>query len=193
MTRSDLFKTDKQHFPFLETDRLLLRRLRDDDDDLDFVFQHFSNPQVTQYLLDEPPLTEYSEAQEIVQFYDDPEGKTYNRWGIVRKMDDQLMGTCGYHKWDKRYFRAEIGYDLSPEYWGQGYMREVLKAVLEHGFEQMALHRIEAFVYPENVRSLRLLQKLGFETEGVLRDYFCLNGQFYDHCLLALLHQDWKI
>lgn len=175
-------------FPAQETERLLLRPLTSDD--TDFVFQHFGNPQVYQYLLDEPPVTAYAQAEEIVQFYLEPAGKSYNRWVIGRKAERQSIqpiGTCGFHKWDKQHFRAEIGYDLSPDFWGQGYMREALEVVLAHGFGHMGLHRIEALVYVENLRSIRLLQKLGFKQEGVLQDCYHLDGKFYDHALFALL------
>ena len=178
-------------FPPLETDRLILRPLTLKD--TDFVFQHFSDPAVTRYLLDEPPLTERAQAQALIQFYLEPRGKTYNRWGIVRKADDRLIGTCGTHKWDRRHFRAEIGYDLSPNWWGQGYMAEALRAVIQNGFGRMGLNRIDALVYTENGRSIRLLQRLGFQEEGILRDYFCLNGRFYDHCLLSLLQREWRM
>ncbi len=177
-------------FPTLETERLILQQLTLED--TDFVFRHFSDPAVTQYLMDEPPVKEYAQAQEIIQFYLEPAGKTHNRWGIVRKSDHQRIGTCGYHKWDRRYFRAEIGYDLSPGFWGQGYMAEALRAVIRNGFEHMGLNRIEALVYIENERSVRLLKQLGFKQEGVLRDYFYLDGVFYDHFLFALLHREWK-
>jgi ribosomal-protein-alanine N-acetyltransferase len=177
-------------FPSLETERLILRPLTLED--TDFVFRHFSDPAVTQYLLDEPPVTELAQAQEIIQFYLEPAGKTYNRWGLIQRSDQQLIGTCGYHKWDRRYFRAEIGYDLSPDFWGQGYMAEALRAIIQNGFEHMGLNRIDALVYIENNRSCRLLQRLGFKQEGILRDYFCLDAKFYDHYLLALLHREWS-
>lgn len=177
-------------FPNLETERLFLRQLTLED--TDFVFRHFSDPAVTQYLMDEPPVTEYAQAQEIIQFYLEPAGKTHNRWGLVRKSDHKLIGTCGYHKWAKQYFRAEIGFDLGPGFWGHGYMTEALRAVIHHGFDGLGLHRIEALVYVGNDRSARLLQQLGFTSEGILRDYFYLDGKFYDHYLFALLHQQWK-
>jgi len=180
----------KQNFPNLESKRLYLRQLTSSD--ADFVFQHFSNPSVTEYLMDEPPLTEPPQAQEIIEFYKDPELKSHNRWGIVLKSDNQIIGTCGYHKWAKRYFRAEIGCDLSPNFWGQGIMAEALRAAIKNGFETMGLNRIDALVYVENVRSVKLLQKLGFQKEGILRDYFYLNGKFYDHHLMALIKKDWE-
>lgn len=180
----------QNNFPALETERLILRQMTFED--TDFVFQHFSNSAVNQYLMDEAPVTTVAQAREIIQFYLDPEGKTRNRWVMVRKSDRQLIGTCGFHKWEQRYFRAEIGYDLSPDFWKQGYMLEALRAVISNGFERMKLNRIEALVYIENDRSIHLLQKLGFKQEGVLRDYFYFEGKFYNHYLMALLRREWK-
>lgn len=161
-------------------------------EDLEFAFQHFGHPLVYQYLLDEDPVTDLSQARDIIQFYLDAENKPYNRWGIAQKSDGRLIGTCGFHKWSKRSFHAEVGYDLHPDFWGQGYMTEVLRTVIDHGFEQMDLHRIEALVSIDNIRSIQLLQKLGFKQEGILRDYFALNSTFYDHAIFSLLIQDWK-
>ena len=180
----------RTHFPALETRRLLLRNLTVDD--TDFVFRHFSDPAVTQYLMDQPPLTEYEGAREIIRFYQEREANKRNRWGIVRRADSQMIGTCGYHNWHQRDCRAEIGYDLSPASWGQGYMTEALRVVIPNGFTRMGLNRIEALVYTGNARSVQLLQKLGFQIEGTLRDYYYLNGRYHDHYLCALLRKDWK-
>jgi len=178
------------YFPNLQTNRYILRQLTLED--TDFVFQHFSNPQVTQYLMDEPPVADVEEAQTIIKFFKNPESKTHNRWGIMQKADHRLIGTCGFHKWDKAHLRAEIGYDLAPDCWGQGIMSEVLHTVIDNGFERMKINRIDAFVYIYNPPSIRLLQKLGFKQEGLLRDYFYLNGVFYDHFLFGLLRCDWQ-
>jgi [ribosomal protein S5]-alanine N-acetyltransferase len=178
------------YFPTLQTERLILRQLTLED--TDFVYQHFQDPLVSQYLMDEPPVATTDEAQAIIRFFLDPEGKTQNRWGVVRKTDQALIGTIGFHHWVKDYFRAEIGYDLSPACWGQGYMSEALRVVLQNGFERMGLNRIDALVYPGNLRSAQLLRKFGFKQEGILRDYFCLDGIFYDHYLFALLRREWQ-
>lgn len=178
------------NFPTLETERLILRQMTLED--ADFVFQHFGDPAVSRYLMDEPPVTEYARAQEIIQFYLEPEEKTHNRWVMVRKADHQYIGTCGFHKWDRQHFRAEIGYDLSPSCWGQGYMMEALRTVISNGFAQMRLNRIEALVYVENGRSIQLLRRLGFKQEGVLREYLYSDGRFYDHYLFALLQKEWE-
>jgi len=179
-----------RYFPILQTDRLILRQLTMED--IDFVYKHFHDSNVTQYLLDEPPVMDYAQAQAIIEFYSAPEVKLHNRWGIVRKADNRLIGTCGYHKWITAYFRAEIGYDLSPDCWGQRYMSEAIRAVIQNGFERMRLNRIDALVYINNDRSIKLLQKLGFKQEGLLRDYFYLNGIFYDHYLFSILRREWE-
>ena len=161
-------------------------------EDADFIFRHFRDPGVTQYLLDEPPLADYAQAQAMIHFYLGPEGKTYNRWGIVRNSDNRLIGTRGYHKWMKAHFRVEIGFNLCPDCWGQGYMAEALQAMIRNGFERMKLNRVNALVYVGDGRSLRLLGKMGFKREGLLRDYFCLDGKSYDHFHLALLRREWE-
>ncbi len=175
----------------LETERLLLRPLTLAD--TDFIFAHFSDPLVTRHLLDEPPLTDRAGAEEIIRFYLDPDGMSrYNRWGIHLKTENRLIGTCGYHQWSHQNQRAEIGYDLSPAYWGQGMMSEALRRVLAYGYEQMGLNRIQAVVYVENDRSATLHTHLGFVREGLMRDYHALNGQYYDHRLFALLRRDYR-
>jgi [ribosomal protein S5]-alanine N-acetyltransferase len=178
------------YFPDLETDRMYLRQLTLDD--TEFMFKQFSDPQVCQYLMDEPPVKDRAEAQEIIKMFLEPEGKTHNRWGMIRKTDNQLIGTCGFHHWEKSYFRAEIGYDLTPDCWGQGYMTEALRAMIKNGFDRMGLNRMDAMVYVGNDRSLQVLKKQGFKEEGILRDYFYLEGVFYDHYLLSLLRREWQ-
>lgn len=176
--------------PSLETERLLLRPLSRHD--LEFVFRHFSDPEVNRYLLDEEPVTTREQAQAIIDFYSLPGRKSYNRWVIVRKVDARPVGTCGYHQWQTTHQRAEIGYDLEKASWRQGIMSEALGAMLPYGFEKMRLHRVEALVYTENDASIRLLERLGFQKEGILRQYFRRGENYYDHWLLSLLKADWE-
>lgn len=181
-------------FPSLETERLILTPLTTEH--LDFVFRHFSDPDVNRYLVDEERVSTRAQAQEIVDFYAELAGKSYNRWVLVLKSEQRPIGTCGYHQWSRAHHRAEIGYDLEKASWRQGLMREALQTVIDFGFEKMALNRIGAMVHPENVASLGLLARLGFQKEGLLRDYYYQSEKFYDHWLLSLLkkdlHQVWQ-
>ena len=179
-----------ENFPNLHTERLFLRALTPAD--LEFVYQHFSDPDVTRYLHDEEPVSTREDAQEIIDFYTRPGVKYHNRWVVVSKSNNQPIGTCGYHKWQERHFRAEIGYDLEPASWNQGYMTEALTEVLEFGFEKMGLNRIEALVHSQNLASIRLLQKLGFQKEGYLRDYYYQGGEFHSSLTFSLLRKEWR-
>ena len=102
------------------------------------------------------------------------------------------MVTCGYHNWYERDRRTEIDYDLSPAFWGLGFMTEALREVLRHDFEGIGLNRIQAIVHPENTRSARLLEKLGFQMEGILRQYHRVLDDYYDHLLYSLLKTDLR-
>ena len=122
-----------------------------------------------------------------------PAGKTCNRWVLVRKVDARAIGTCGFHRWDARHHSCEVGYDLEPASWGQGYMAEALSTALGFGFREMDLNRVAAIVSPENAASLRLLEKLGFVREGLMRESLCRAGVYHDHWLLSLLKGDHTI
>lgn len=172
-------------FPDLGTERLRLRRL--EAGDLDFLFAHFGNPRVGEYLVDDDAVTTPAQAEGILRFFLEQDGKGYNRWLMERKTDGRPLGTLGFHHWDRRNRHAEIGYDLSPQYWGGGYMREAVTAALDFAFAHMRLHRVEAMIHVENTRSQRLVDGLGFQREGLLRGNFSHNGQYHDHYLYALL------
>ena len=176
-------------FPLLQTERLLLRALTSAD--LEFIYRHFTDPDITYYLHDEEPIKSRQEAQAIVDFYTQSGAKPYNRWVIVGKSDNRPIGTCGYHKWRKSHFCAEIGYDLGKAYWKQGFMTEALKEVLEFGFGRMGLNRIEALVHPDNLASIRLLERLAFQSEGTMRDYYFQRGMFHDSLIFSLLRKEW--
>lgn len=176
-------------FPDLETERLLLRRIAPAD--LDFLFAHFSHPQVDQFLVDNDPVTTREGAAEILDFYLRQDGKGYNRWIMQSKAGGLPLGTLGFHRWDRRNRHVEIGYDLSPQFWGGGFMREAARAALAFAFTHMGVYRVEAMIHVENTRSIRLAETLGFQREGHLRGNYYYGGVFHDHYLYALLESDW--
>jgi ribosomal-protein-alanine N-acetyltransferase len=88
--------------------------------------------------------------------------------------------------------RAGIGYELARSHWRQGIMKEALGAIIALGFKEMGINRIEAVVMPENIASLKLLEKLGFHNEGVLKEYENWGSKgFTDLCMLALTRTSW--
>ena len=93
----------------------------------------------------------------------------------------------------KPHFRAEIGYDLAPAFWGQGVMPEAVGAVLTFGFTTMGLHSVEAQIDPENTGSRRVLEKLGFVQEAYFREnfYVAAEARFTDTAVFSLLKATW--
>ncbi len=172
------------------TDRLILRHLASTD--VDFVLAHFSHPDVDRFLVDDDPVATREEAQAIVDYFVHTPGPLPNRWVLTLRDDGTPIGTIGFHVQRERDRRCEIGYDLSPQYWGRGYMSEALGAVLALGFDELFLNRIGAIVHPENAGSLRLLERFGFSREGVLRDWHCRDGIYHDHVTLSLLAREWR-
>jgi ribosomal-protein-alanine N-acetyltransferase len=178
-------------YPRLETDRLVLRWLRIED--VDFIFKEWGDLVVTYYMRDEEPLKTRQQAEEMVQHLQNPETYQSMRWwGIELKAKGILIGTIGYCAWDKQHHHAEVGYDMSPEYWGQGLMPEALRAVVRYGFEEMGLNRVEATTHTENLRSQRVLEKLGFQPEGILREFYCRDEIYNDQVQFSLLRREWE-
>ena len=175
-------------FPNLQTPNLYLRELTEDDAaDLLAVF---ADEEVTRFY-DLYAYASEDEALELIDFFTESfEVERSIRWGIARRADDRIIGTCGY-VWLRR-FRGEIGYELHRALWRQGIMKEALAAIIQFGFELLRLNRIEALVMVENTASAALLRSLGFQEEGVLREHDYFKGQFHDMRCFALLQRDWQ-
>jgi ribosomal-protein-alanine N-acetyltransferase len=85
---------------------------------------------------------------------------------------------------------ASVGYWMGVPYAGRGYMTDAVRAALGFAFATLGLNRLEAACLPSNVPSQRVLEKVGFTREGRARRYLKINGQWQDHDLFALLHND---
>lgn len=175
-------------FPEIETERLILREILPAD--AEAVYRVFSEPDVTRYY-DLDTYDTVEQARELVDFFDESfELERAIRWGITRKTDDTVIGTCGY-VWLRQY-RGEIGYELARPFWRQGIMSEALDAILEFGFDQLELNRIEALVMTANVASAGLLVSLGFREEGILRQHDFFKGRFHDMRLFSILREEFR-
>jgi len=177
--------------PVLETERLYLRQLSQQD--AKYLFDYFSKDEVTKYY-DIDSLTDISQAKKLIQHwqnsYMNEEGM---RWGLTLKGEKKVIGTCGFHKWSKKHFKAEIGYDCAPAYWQKGLMTEAIQALTRYGFEALGLNRMEALVHHENVKSIQLLDRSGFKQEGLLKEYYCIKQSMVDTAIFSLLKRDWKM
>jgi [ribosomal protein S5]-alanine N-acetyltransferase len=103
-----------------------------------------------------------------------------------------ILGTCNYTNIVRGPFQAcHLGYQIAREREGQGLMEEALRACNAFAFDTLRLHRIMANHRPENERSARLLQRLGFAREGLAKDYLFIDGAWRDHVLTSLTHPAW--
>lgn len=178
-------------FPILETQRCLLRPVTFED--APDIFHILGDPQVTRYLARQP-MTSLDEAIQRVQTY----RATFQEqagipWAVVNRAGGQVIGTCVFWNLNRAHFRAEIGYILASDWWGQGLMTEAVSAILTFGFKTMGLHSVEAQTAPENTASRRLLEKLGFVQEGYFREnyYDPVKGCFTDTAVFSLLKASW--
>ncbi len=113
------------------------------------------------------------------------------RWALTDSQD-QLIGTCGFSSWSTEHRHAELVYDLSPAYWGQGLMRRAVDQALAWAFLTAGFTRVHAYVMTSNKRSIALLRRCGFSHEGTLRQYRVARGVASDFHVYALLSQDWR-
>ncbi|MCM3240196.1 GNAT family N-acetyltransferase [Heyndrickxia oleronia] len=172
-------------FPLLETERLSLRKI--EKEDAEDIFRCFSDPDVTRYYGQES-FTSFEQAEQIIEMFNhNYKERRGIRWGMELKDRKGIIGSIGFNAWVPKYKRAEIGYELHPGFWRKGYASEAVKAVVDYGFNHLDLNRIGAVVFLENTASNDLLIKLGFEKEGVLRNYIYQNGISYDTNVYSLV------
>lgn len=139
-------------------------------------------------------FTNIEQAEELIDRWNQKFERNQGiRWGITLRSESRVIGTCGFHGWMKNHYKAEIGYELTPEYWRQGYMTEVIQKIIEFGFNNLGLNRIEAFVEPENVGSRKVLEKIGLSEEGTLKEHFYWRNRFVETVIYAILKKDYKV
>jgi len=113
---------------------------------------------------------------------------------LIDKKTDLPIGDCGFHTWNKVHNRAELFYTLRDDIHKQkGIMTEVLKFVLDYGFNELKLHRIEALVADTNIPSIKLLKRFNFSKEGTMREDYVVNGKNEDSDCYSLLKWEWSI
>lgn len=180
-----------KEIPILQTDRFLLRRM--DLDDAEAVYSILSDEDVTKDM-GVSSFKSVKEAEDLILFMNELLDKNVAfRWGIIRKSDNKLVGTCGYNGWEThRGSRVEIAYDLGKSYWRKGYMTEIVTGMIDFTFSEGGFHRIEAFTNLDATPSINLLLKIGFVQDGILRGYASNHGDYVDQRVFSLLKSDWS-
>lgn len=174
----------------LDTARLRLRPLQAGD--AESLFAIFSDPAVMRFMNSGPwPSIEKAHQMITRDLLALSEGE-YVRLGIELEQDGRLIGICNLFHFDWQCRRCETGYCMGREHWGHGYMQEAMRALIEYGFGQLDLNRIEADTDPRNAGSVRMLERLGFVREGLLRERWIVEGEVSDSAFYGLLRREWE-
>lgn len=174
-------------FPTIETERLILRKILMSDAEELFLIR--SRIETMKYI-GKPLATSILEAVELIQKMDDNlENNLGIGWGVSLKNESKIIGSIGYHRIEKDHYRAEIGYQLLPDYWNNGIMNEAIKTIINYGFNNMNLHSIEAKIDPYNIASAQLLKKNKFISEAHFKENYFFNGKFIDTEIFSLLNK----
>ena len=175
-------------FPVLHTPRLDLIEITQDH--LPDLFELFTDKRVTEYY-DVIPLNELPDAQKILDMLNKRyKDKTGIRWGIALKGHKKIIGNLGFNNFTRGH-RSVIGYSLMYDYWNKGLITEATREIIKYGFEELEVNRIEAEVMPGNIASEKVLEKLGFRHEGLLRQWMDWDGKHSDMNMYALLKNDF--
>jgi RimJ/RimL family protein N-acetyltransferase len=172
----------------LTTARLTLRPLRPED--AGAMFAMYSNTEFMRYW-SFPVMKRYEQAVDYVACrIQGSATQTEIFWAIDLAATHEMIGTCCLFNADPVSRHAEIGFGLHRPFWGRGYMTEAAQAAVDCGFDALNLHRIEAEIDPRNTASARVLERLGFIKEGLLRERWIIDGEISDGAIYGLLRSD---
>ncbi|MDL2233065.1 GNAT family N-acetyltransferase [Ruminococcaceae bacterium OttesenSCG-928-L11] len=177
-----------QSIPSLETERLTLRAFRRDD--IPRYLPMIRDPDVRQFL--GGGVNDLTNDRHVENWLRNINGrllqsKTVFTWCVEYKPEQQNIGRIDLGGFVRKSM-ADLAYYIAKDYWNRGIATEAVNRVVEFGFSQLKLHRIQAIVQTENIASLKVLQKAGFEAEGILRKY-AFGKEFHDVVMLSVLNE----
>ena len=177
--------------PILQTERLILRDFREED--WRDVHEYGSDSVVVNYLPWGPNNEEQSKSfiSRVLTQQKAQSRLTYD-FAMVIKTTNRVIGSCAINVQDVPNKEGMIGYVLNRKYWNQGYVTEAARAVLSFSFEKLSLHRIIASCDPANTGSYRVMEKLGMQREGYLREEKLFKGVWRDFLLYSILEKEWQ-
>jgi ribosomal-protein-alanine N-acetyltransferase len=170
-------------------ERLTLRYARDDD--APALYELGREPEISRFFSWGPYSDEQQAADFIARMAEQRQAGERLEFVIVGD-DDRPLGITGLSEFSPRDRRAVVGTWLGRPYWGSGANSESKALVLAVGFRTLGLQRISAYAHPENARSLRALERLGFVDEGLLKAWHLHAGSRRDVRILRLLVEDWE-
>ncbi len=188
MQKETVFKIFKK-IPTLETKRLVLRKLKVSD--YADMYEYSKSDKVTKYLLwrSHPDARYTRDYLSFVQ----TQYRTGNffDWAVVEKETNKMIGTCGFARLDFENNLAEIGYVINPAYWRRGYATEAVKRVIDYGFEDLNIHRIEARYIVGNEVSRRVMEKCGMSFEGIHKSSLYVKEEYVSIGYCSIVADDY--
>ncbi|MCM3576361.1 GNAT family N-acetyltransferase [Mesobacillus subterraneus] len=178
-----------EDLPTLSTERLLLRKFNESD--AGDMFEYASEPDVSKFVPWETHRTIEDTNEFLNYILTQYKEAKIAPWAIELKQANKVIGTIDFVAWSPIHSRAEIGFILSKGHWGNGIILEAAAKVIQFGFENMKLNRIEAPCMIENIQSQRVLQKLGMRLEGISREKFFIKGKYRDMALYSILKSEY--
>jgi RimJ/RimL family protein N-acetyltransferase len=175
----------------LTTERLLLQDFSEND--WPSVHEYASDPEVVRYT-DWGPNTE-QQTKDFIALMQSLRGQTPRTeytLAVILKSENRLIGTCGLSIEKPEHREGALGYCYSRRFWGQGYATEAAAATLANGFGQLDLHRIYATCDVLNVRSWRVMEKIGMRREAHLREHLWQKDRWRDSFVYGILSSEWK-
>jgi ribosomal-protein-alanine N-acetyltransferase len=188
MGRLGVAKTDKT-YPTLVTKRLQLRQFADGD--LVGLHACFGDEKTMRYWNTPACKSEEETGRWLKHLAKTTSPYDYLAWAVAEKRGDRCIGMVNYHHREARNAKLEIGYILAPAQQGRGLMTEAVAALVAYCFDELAVHRIEALIHPDNAASIRLVERLGFLCEGgPLRDRWRRDDGYMSVMMYALIAGD---
>ncbi|MFD3158009.1 GNAT family N-acetyltransferase [Haloimpatiens sp. FM7330] len=175
----------------IETKRIVLRKLVIED--AENIFKNWASLEETmKYLPWEPSKSIEQVKVRLQNWINLYSNNTFFQWGIELKSSKELIGIINLHEVDVNNQSAETSYILAKKYWNKGFMTEALQAVLNFGFEDIGLNRINAEYYDGNISSEKVMLKNNLQYEGVAKEKYLKKGKFYNAIQYALTKKEWE-
>lgn len=179
---------NKDLFEELETNRLILRKIVDDDAEM--LYKNiYNNFEYFKYYY-QLPFKDFEEYKTLVEKYKEwYENGNHFRWGIVLKETNEMIGLVQLHTKDSLNNNCKIGYIIGYNYNKKGYAKEAVKAVIDFGFSKLNFHRIEANIVIENTNSIKLAESLGMHFESIREDVYKLGDKYYSQKVYTFINK----
>jgi len=174
----------------LKSKRLIFQEITEAD--VELIYKLHSYPEVDEYnTLGIPENMKVTEnlVRPMIEAQTAADRKSYD-WKILRKDSGEFIGLAGISLSANRFKLGEIYYELFPSHWGQGFATEIAQTLIKTGFDNFHLHKVEAGVATENIRSIRVLEKSGMIREGLRRKILPIRGEWKDNYHYAIVEDD---